>query len=195
MPSQVLPFKTQLQKLQQYLSTSHIQSNLSVKVFGCTGFIHARSKTRSKLVPKATKCVFLGYFPTQKGYKCYDLSHKKICQSWCYFHWTQSLLQKVLSSWENLIKEDRTFDYLNEYLDFDHSLNKSNTSNRLDKELELTTLFSNILPYIENNLNLGGEIKNKKTKRQLVIHECQNKKKQVELHTWSTKRVESGDKS
>ena len=50
---------------------------LSPKVFGCTVFVHIPSKGRSKLDPRATKCIFLGYSPTQKGYKCYHPSSRK----------------------------------------------------------------------------------------------------------------------
>lgn len=44
---------------------------IPLKVFGCTVFAHIYDHERTKLDPKARKCVFLGYSPTQKGYKCY----------------------------------------------------------------------------------------------------------------------------
>ena len=47
------------------------------KVFGCVCFVHNHSPTRGKLDPRAIKCVFLGYSPTQKGYKCYHPPTRK----------------------------------------------------------------------------------------------------------------------
>lgn len=46
-------------------------------VFGCTVFVHNKQPNGSKLDPKAFKCIFFGYSPTQKGYKCYSPFLKK----------------------------------------------------------------------------------------------------------------------
>ena len=46
-------------------------NHLIPKIFGCVFFVHAHSPNRGKLDPRAVKCIFLGYFSTQKGYKCY----------------------------------------------------------------------------------------------------------------------------
>ena len=43
------------------------------RVFGCTYFVQNCSPFRAKLVDKAICCVFLGYSPQSKGYRCYDL--------------------------------------------------------------------------------------------------------------------------
>lgn len=43
-------------------------------MFGCTVFVHMHSKF--KLDPRVIKCVFVGYSPTYKGYKCYGPSTK-----------------------------------------------------------------------------------------------------------------------
>ncbi|MCO5583827.1 hypothetical protein L7F22_037742 [Adiantum nelumboides] len=42
------------------------------KVFGCIAYVHVRDALRTKLDPKAEKCVFIGYSVEQKGYKCYN---------------------------------------------------------------------------------------------------------------------------
>ncbi|KAK8928288.1 hypothetical protein KSP39_PZI017463 [Platanthera zijinensis] len=46
-------------------------SSLPPRIFGSTCFVHIPSPGQSKLDPRALKCVFIGYSPTQKGYKCY----------------------------------------------------------------------------------------------------------------------------
>ncbi|MCO5603900.1 hypothetical protein L7F22_058054 [Adiantum nelumboides] len=42
------------------------------KVFGCTSYVHVPDELRTKLDPKAEKCVFIGYIVEQEGYKCYN---------------------------------------------------------------------------------------------------------------------------
>jgi hypothetical protein len=68
MPSSVLNFKTPLECLPSVFRTT----TLLPRVFGCVCFVHAPHPSGGKLGPKAHKCVFIGYSPTQKGYKCYD---------------------------------------------------------------------------------------------------------------------------
>jgi hypothetical protein len=42
------------------------------KVFGCTCFVHDYRNSVGKLDPRAIKCIFVGYSPTQKGYRCWS---------------------------------------------------------------------------------------------------------------------------
>ena len=42
-----------------------------LRVFGCVCFVHVSGDTRNKLDPTSKRAMFLGYSPTQKGYKCY----------------------------------------------------------------------------------------------------------------------------
>jgi hypothetical protein len=74
MPSRVLDFQTPLKVLSPLLSTA---KGVSPKVFGCVCFVHIHGPTRSKLDPRSLKCVFVGYSPTQKGYKCYHPPSRK----------------------------------------------------------------------------------------------------------------------
>ena len=76
MPSKFLNFATPLQKFSEIFPNSRLQSTLPVKNFGCTVFIHNKDLHQGKLDPKGIKCVFLGYSPNQKGYKCYDPQKK-----------------------------------------------------------------------------------------------------------------------
>ena len=63
MSSRVLQFKTPLHTLSQY----HSLLNIPPKVFGCTCYIHVHQHQRGKMDPRARKCLFVGYFATQKG--------------------------------------------------------------------------------------------------------------------------------
>ena len=45
---------------------------LPLKVFGCVCYVHNLGLGYDKFDPCSTKCVFLGYFRTQKGYRCYS---------------------------------------------------------------------------------------------------------------------------
>ena len=74
MPSRVLDFKTPLEALSPPLSAS---KGVFPKVFGCVCFVHVHGPPQGKLDPRALKCVFVGYSPTQKGYKCYHPPSRK----------------------------------------------------------------------------------------------------------------------
>ncbi|KAJ4703138.1 Retrovirus-related Pol polyprotein from transposon TNT 1-94 [Melia azedarach] len=71
MPSRVLNFQTPYQVLLQSYPTTRVLSTIPFKIFGCSAFVHIHSQHRSKLDPKAIKCIFIGYSSNQKGYKCY----------------------------------------------------------------------------------------------------------------------------
>lgn len=72
LPSKTLQFRTPLNLLVDYFPTANLFNSLSPKVFGCSAYVHSTQPNRSKLDPKALKCVFVGYSPTQKRYKCYS---------------------------------------------------------------------------------------------------------------------------
>ncbi|RVW17834.1 Retrovirus-related Pol polyprotein from transposon RE2 [Vitis vinifera] len=78
MPSRVLTFQSPRQLfLKQFPHTRAASSDLPLKVFGCTAFVHVYPQNRSKFAPRANKCIFLGYSLTQKGYKCYSPTNKR----------------------------------------------------------------------------------------------------------------------
>ncbi|RVX11576.1 Copia protein [Vitis vinifera] len=78
MSSRVLTFQSPRQLfLKQFPHTRAASSDLPLKVFGCTAFVHVYPQNRSKFAPRANKCIFLGYSPTQKGYKCYSPTNKR----------------------------------------------------------------------------------------------------------------------
>ena len=49
-----------------------------LKVFGCIAYVHIPDERRTKLDPKAEKCIFIGYALQQKGYRCYNPSTRKM---------------------------------------------------------------------------------------------------------------------
>ena len=70
MPSSVHGYKTPLDVL---TSTHPLPSVLTLhpRSFGCIAYVHILKHLRSKLDPCALKCVFVGFSPYSKGYRCY----------------------------------------------------------------------------------------------------------------------------
>jgi hypothetical protein len=67
---------------------------LPLKVFGCVCYVHNLSPEYDKLDSRSTKCVFLGYSTTHKGYRCSNLVLRRyftranvtFVESLSYFH-------------------------------------------------------------------------------------------------------------
>jgi hypothetical protein len=47
-------------------------------VFGCACYPNTAATAPHKLAPRSTLCVFLGYSPDHKGYRCFDLSSRRV---------------------------------------------------------------------------------------------------------------------
>jgi len=78
LPSHTINFHTPFQALTSQIS-SPPTPNLPPRVVGCVAFVHLHPPQRhNKLEPRAIRCVFLGYATTQKGYRCYHPSSKRM---------------------------------------------------------------------------------------------------------------------
>ena len=73
MPNKVLNFETPFDVFHKFFPTNRFSFSLPVKIFECTVFIHIHSHNQGKLEPRATKCAFVGYALTQKGYKRFEI--------------------------------------------------------------------------------------------------------------------------
>ncbi|KAL4347792.1 hypothetical protein GQ457_17G001580 [Hibiscus cannabinus] len=51
------------------------------RVFGSICYVHVPKSNRTKLDPKAKKCIFVGYDPCRKGWRCMDPETKKFVTS------------------------------------------------------------------------------------------------------------------
>ena len=49
-----------------------------LKVFGCIAYVHVPDELRTKLDPKAEKCIFIGYSLEQKECRCYNPVTRKL---------------------------------------------------------------------------------------------------------------------
>lgn len=76
LPSKVLNLLSPVDLIKQ-IYPDYRTINLPLRIFGCTTFVHVHHPHRGKLDPRAIKCIFIGYSPTQKGYKCYHPNTKK----------------------------------------------------------------------------------------------------------------------
>lgn len=77
MPSRVLNFVSPKEKLLTAFPHCLLLSELPFKIFGCVAYVYQGSHHRGKLDRRSIKCVFLGYYGSQKGYKCFCLNTKK----------------------------------------------------------------------------------------------------------------------
>ena len=125
MPSRVLNFQTPCQVLLQSFPNTRILSTLPMKVFGCSVFVHIHAQHRSKLDPKALKCIFVEYSSNQKGYKCYSPVTHRFYNSMDVSFFEQQLYHKAHIQGENFTQEYQLWDI--DTLDSSNSLNPNPT--------------------------------------------------------------------
>jgi hypothetical protein len=77
-------------------------------IFGTQEFVHIPKHQQSKMNPKATKCIFIGWDETTKGFCCYNPVIKKIVT----MQHVKINELKILITNTNLTKEHTsTFDF------------------------------------------------------------------------------------
>ena len=69
MSTKAIYMKSPIDVLKCHFPDVNVFGSLLLKIFGCVFFVHIHNRERSKLDPGALKYIFLGYSPTQKGYK------------------------------------------------------------------------------------------------------------------------------
>ena len=74
----ILPIKSLKHKSPTQILYHRDPTYTHLRVFGCLCYPLFPSTTIHKLQPRSTPCVFLGYPSNHRGYKCYDLSNRKI---------------------------------------------------------------------------------------------------------------------
>ena len=72
MPSKALSFETPLDMLVDSFPRYRYFPQNPFKIFQSSASVYIRDHKRGKFDPRTVECIFLGYSPTPKGYKCFD---------------------------------------------------------------------------------------------------------------------------
>ena len=108
LPSRVINFKSPLNYLLEFFPKNNFYSKIPPKVFGCASYIHIHKQQRTKLDPRALKCIFIGYSTSQKGYKCYHPASRKFFVSKdVRFNEKQSFFNPTYHQGESSPREDK----------------------------------------------------------------------------------------
>ena len=67
LPSQILNYSSPIETLSRFFPKFEDFNHLSLRIIGCVVFVHIHARQRTKLDPRAPKCIFVGYSPTKKG--------------------------------------------------------------------------------------------------------------------------------
>lgn len=106
MASSVLNYKTPIETLCVHFPLTHLLNSIPPKICRCCAFVHIHSQHRGKLEPRAIKCIFLGYSPNYKSYKCYSPITKK------FYHSTPSSktnLSTPISQFKKIMTQTKNF--------------------------------------------------------------------------------------
>ena len=76
--------------------TSRLVTNISLKNFRCTAFVHIHSHNRGKLDPKVRKCVFVDYSPRKKDISVLTLFQENCLCLWMWLSFRQPHLLIII---------------------------------------------------------------------------------------------------
>jgi len=76
----------------------YIMNRTPTAAMHCIAYVHVLNELRTKLDPKAEKCVFFGYSFEQKGYRCYNPVTRKMRVS-------RDVMFDEMSSWYADVKD------------------------------------------------------------------------------------------
>ncbi|KAA0064303.1 Retrovirus-related Pol polyprotein from transposon TNT 1-94 [Cucumis melo var. makuwa] len=77
MPSRILHLQTPLDCLKESYPSTRLVSEVPLRVFGCTTYVHNFGPNQTKFTPRAQAYVFVGYPIHQSGYKCFHPPSRK----------------------------------------------------------------------------------------------------------------------
>ncbi|KAA0050819.1 Beta-galactosidase [Cucumis melo var. makuwa] len=77
MSSRILHLQTPLDCLKKSYPSTRLVSEVPLRVFGCTAYVHNFDPNQTKFTPRAQACVFVGYPLHQRGYKCFHSPSRK----------------------------------------------------------------------------------------------------------------------
>ncbi|KAA0039144.1 Beta-galactosidase [Cucumis melo var. makuwa] len=76
-PSRILHLQTPLDCLKESYPSTRLVSEVPLRVFGCTAYVHNFGPNQTKFTPRAQACVFVGYPLHQCSYKCFHSPSRK----------------------------------------------------------------------------------------------------------------------
>ena len=76
-PSRMLGNVSLVQFMTSRFPSVPILKSLESRVFGYVAFVYIHKQHRSKLDPRVVRCIFIGYPPNKRGYKCYHPPSRK----------------------------------------------------------------------------------------------------------------------
>ncbi|KAL0548477.1 hypothetical protein IC582_012930 [Cucumis melo] len=77
MPSRILHLQTPIYCLKESYPSTRLVSEVPLRVFGCTAYVHNFGPNQTKFTPRAQACVFVGYPIRQCSYKCFHPPSRK----------------------------------------------------------------------------------------------------------------------
>ena len=77
LPSRIVNYSNPIETLSRFFPNFDGFNHLSPRMFGCVAFVHIYALQGTEFDPCVLKCIFFGYSPTKKGYKCYHPASKR----------------------------------------------------------------------------------------------------------------------